>query len=70
MDRAGRGVPLQVRPRVGDGQPRPDGIPMGTSTANQPGIAPVAPSQPYTGRIGIPTANGSHDQAVPFAHRS
>ena len=34
------------------------------------GSEPAAPSQAKTGRSGIPTANGSHDQAVPLAHRS
>ena len=42
----------------------------GSRIANDDGTVPVAPSQPNTGSSGIPMANGSHDQAVPFANRS
>ena len=42
----------------------------GTRTAKARGRVPVTPSQPKTGSNGIPTANGSQDQAVPLATRS
>src|SRR4051794_3961769 len=42
----------------------------GTRRRNRSGKEPVAPSHPYTGRIGMPTANGTHEAAVPLANRS
>ncbi|MEJ7695508.1 MAG: hypothetical protein WKF78_02380 [Candidatus Limnocylindrales bacterium] len=42
----------------------------GRSGVNQLGSEPATPSHPKTGRSGIPTANGTHDQIVPFATRS
>ena len=42
----------------------------GNRRAKAAGNEPTDPYQPKTGSSGIPTANGTHDQAVPFATRS
>ena len=43
---------------------------IGMRMANATGSPPVAPTQAKTGRRGIPTAYGSHDQRVPLSRRS
>ena len=63
---APRPVALDVDEGVADREGRPGERGGGDERRRTPGQRPVAPSQPKTGRIGIPTANGSHDQAVPF----
>ncbi len=50
--------------------PVPATTATGASTANDDGRLPAAPSHPNTGSNGMPTANGSHDQAVPLKPRS
>ena len=63
----GRGVALEVGAGVGDRQRGPGQRRRpARRIANDAGRSPVVPSQPKTGSSGIPTANGSHDQAVPL----
>ena len=50
--------------------PVPATTATGSRTAKEGGRLPVAPSQPNTGSNGMPTANGTHDQAVPLKTRS
>ena len=67
---ARRGVALDVGPGVGDRECGAGETATGSRIAKDEGRPPVAPSQPKTGRSGIPIANGSHDQAVPLKARS
>ena len=69
-DRRRRRPPRRARGRPGrwrsPGRPR-RAPPPGPGPRRTTGSAPAAPNQPKTGRSGIPSANGSHDQAVPLA---
>ena len=46
--------------------PVPATTATGSRTAKEGGRLPAAPSQPNTGSNGMPTAKGTHDQAVPL----
>ena len=69
-----RRPPCRARGRRGRwrsrARPRPATATGHAGRANDAGSAPAAPNQPNTGSSGIPTANGSHDQAVPLSARS